>query len=1492
MGSFPVRSRGLAVGYGLIIKSRAEPSRAEPSRAEPSRAEPSRAEPSHSYVFTPGGFLRRLVRRGPDAMGRAGHRPRERHSRLSFPRRRAAGPASPSLSSPSPRRAVRPAPGLRAAACLLAAALVLPGALLLSAGAAEAQSTVKLVATTAQTENTTDTNFRFINDRAQPFTTGTNATGYTLKRVDLPMSYNGHTSPTAPAYTVKIHNAGAAGPGGTVLGTLTNPSSVIDGTNSYTTNGIDLDPNTTYFVVIDVTGTGGNHHRISNDITDSDNEDSGARLGWSIADNSFTRQFESGGAWTSRTRSWKMAIRGVVKTLPPAPSGLLSNTGQAAIGGSNFESDTAQAFTTGSDPAKLTGLSLIGSKTSGSTPTYTVSIRQDSSGTPGSVVGTLTNPASLPSSNSAIQYAAPSGGIDLDANKTYWVVIDITSGGNNQVFVSVTTSPAEDAGAPAGWSIANTRLQRNWSGTVSWGSDNRPLKMAIQGYIRNSQPPPAPAAPTLSTDDGTELTITWKAPAAVLEPVTDYDVRYRRKGDTAWTEHEVTGAGAHSTKITGLPRGWSWEAQVAARNTVGPGQWSATGAGHTGPARFVSAETTASGVHVLITWTKVITGALTVTAYTLRAGGVDRTSTAVSQNPDAYTTWFAVNSADRVQAGQTVTVSYAKPSGAKLTDADGLEIANFSNKPVTNLVASAPAAPSAPTVSSVSGERALSVSWTAPADNNGAITDYDVRYFAGSADPSDAADWIEAGETGGHDHVGVATTAKITGLSGSTAYRVQVRAQNSAGEGSWSASGSATTVGSVPSAPAAPTVSAASSSIGLDVSWTAPATGGSAITGYELRYYAGSADPDDEADWVRQNEATGIPNLATNTATSATISGLLQSTTYQVQVRAVNANGDGPWSASGSAGTTAVGGTNSAPIRLRLGTVSQGCIEKTANTAFLTPLNVPAGSLASRGPVLSQAKCGSVPTREPAMFGDPDSGDTLTFTARVRSLPDNVLLAPGVPLARATADTVLVQAVAAFRHTNVTFDVTATDPHGETVSTFFIARVGAFGDTNGAPTFESQVETLRFAANRAIEPVVLPAATGGDVGGTFAGGGGTYEFPYTYEVEDLPAGLAFDAATRELSGTPTETGLFFVTYTAGDADSVVSRVDKASQTIRVWVGDGPRIDRVRIVSKPTLDSDNDGTADTYVKGDKIHVDVEFNAPVTVSDQTALKLRLDLGEDSDSRASNRETMDLQSVRHGGQTLRFEYSVGNSNNCSLTTQHGDCDPDGIWVQRDPDGRNIVLFPASVTITHAVTGEAADRTYRHLPTAGDPLHKVDGSKDDDDIGPLPSSATVNGDTLTVTFDTNLAALADADALRFDFFVRGAAGIGADDRTQSQSPSTVVRGTGTDADKLTLTLGVPALADETVTLTYLGTTLKGSGASGKRAPMFRGLAVTNNTPGTKGPALVHASVAGTKLRMVFGADLDTGSAPSGTGWSASNTLSSTNFCIALRRRPPATTA
>ena len=98
-----------------------------------------------------------------------------------------------------------------------------------------------------------------------------------------------------------------------------------------------------------------------------------------------------------------------------------------------------------------------------------------------------------------------------------------------------------------------------------------------------------------------------------------------------------------------------------------------------------------------------------------------------------------------------------------------------------------------------------------------------------------------------------------------------------------------------PDRPAAPSVSpVAGSTPSLSVSWTAPSNTGPAIDNYDLRYREGTG-----GSWT-----TGPQNVS---GTSATIAGLTTSTSYQVQVLATNAEGDSPWSPSGSGQPGALG---------------------------------------------------------------------------------------------------------------------------------------------------------------------------------------------------------------------------------------------------------------------------------------------------------------------------------------------------------------------------------------------------------------------------------------------------------------------------------------------------------------------------------------------------------------------------------------------------------
>ena len=99
----------------------------------------------------------------------------------------------------------------------------------------------------------------------------------------------------------------------------------------------------------------------------------------------------------------------------------------------------------------------------------------------------------------------------------------------------------------------------------------------------------------------------------------------------------------------------------------------------------------------------------------------------------------------------------------------------------------------------------------------------------------------------------------------------------------------------VPPAPAAPTVTASgdSSDTTLKVSWTAPDMSGytteEAITDYNVQYQKQGA-----SDWTSR--------AFRGTGTTTTITGAVGGVNYNVQIRAVNREGNGRWSPSGDLG--------------------------------------------------------------------------------------------------------------------------------------------------------------------------------------------------------------------------------------------------------------------------------------------------------------------------------------------------------------------------------------------------------------------------------------------------------------------------------------------------------------------------------------------------------------------------------------------------------------
>ncbi len=589
------------------------------------------------------------------------------------------------------------------------------------------------------------------------------------------------------------------------------------------------------------------------------------------------------------------------------------------------------------------------------------------------------------------------------------------------------------------------------------GNSTRTLTVTVTDVTEKPGKPDAPTVTAVSAKP-TELSVTWTAPTNTGPAITDYDVHYRTKGPPAgeWQDASFTGA-TRTTTLTGLTQGTAYEVRVSATSTEGTGPWSDEGDGTTAVNVAPSFSTTTFSVAENTTAVSTVSATDSdagdsVTRYRISGGAdsskftITETGTNIGKLVFAAAPDFEATASAAGTNVYKVQITVTSGAGARVA-----ETARLFTITVTD-ADEPPSAPGQPMVTAVTGyvDR-LKVTWTAPPSDPSkpAIDDYDVQYRKSSTNPVVWQSWT---------HTGTGTSTTLTGLSPSTEYTVQVRANNAEGESTWSGSGTGTTndasallprfgetdttysvaenttavttvtardatnadvtfsipgtdaeggvdrakfsittggvltfaaapnyenptdvesttpanaagnneyivkvkatasgrgsstrtltvtvtdVTEKPGKPDAPTVSGVSATpTQLSVTWTAPTNTGPAISGYKLQYRQGS---------------TGNFTLAagTVTGTSTTLRGLTKGTAYQVQVRASNAEGTGPWSDSGS-GSTA---TNADVVFASTGTGTGSVDENSAITTNILTLNA---TDADAGDSISYAVSGGV----------------------------------------------------------------------------------------------------------------------------------------------------------------------------------------------------------------------------------------------------------------------------------------------------------------------------------------------------------------------------------------------------------------------------------------------------------------------------------------------------------------------------------------------------
>ena len=352
-----------------------------------------------------------------------------------------------------------------------------------------------------------------------------------------------------------------------------------------------------------------------------------------------------------------------------------------------------------------------------------------------------------------------------------------------------------------------------------------------------------------------------------------------------------------SAKHLGEDPEGEWKLRITDRKTGStPGtleSWSLTIYGHRStPAAPVIDSVGAGSESLTVTWTAPgIVGASDVTAYDLRYIETSADETVDGNWTTVDDIWTSTGGGylEYTRNGLSGSTQYDVQVRAVNTEGDGLWSETETGTPTTD---------KAPDIDSVSpGDRSITVEWTAPTNATlGTITSYDLRYIR--SDASDKADtnWTTVSSIWSSGTLEYTLGPPVNPLTNGVSYDVQVRAVVGDDQQPWSGVRSA----QPRTKPGSPTIDLVTEDDrSLTVRWRTPTnSGGATVTSYDLRYIETIADETADDNWTVERDLGTLGELVH----SATVANLQNGTQYDLQVRAVNAAGEGGWSAA-SVGT-------------------------------------------------------------------------------------------------------------------------------------------------------------------------------------------------------------------------------------------------------------------------------------------------------------------------------------------------------------------------------------------------------------------------------------------------------------------------------------------------------------------------------------------------------------------------------------------------------------
>jgi hypothetical protein len=360
------------------------------------------------------------------------------------------------------------------------------------------------------------------------------------------------------------------------------------------------------------------------------------------------------------------------------------------------------------------------------------------------------------------------------------------------------------------------------------------------------------------------ISVSWTAPINNVGAATSsYTLQYGLSGSGNWTT--ILGIVDTNRVIQGLANASTYDIQVAAVNSLGTGPYSSSVLGMTfaPPKSPTDLQGTRGNTQVSLKWTAPNNnGGTPITGYL-----VERSTSSSGQWTQTLT---GSTEASFVVTGLTNGILYYfRVSGVNIVGT-GTPSTTLSVTPSTI------PGPSVITSSTSYSNQQSLVKWAEPVNTGGApILSYNLQYSSTNTTGS----WLP---TTPYSFSASTISYTFTGLTNGTRYYFQVQAVNLNGLGPYSAQTSNSTAipATTPDPPINLSTTAGINSI--SVSWNPPVNyGGAIISSYTLQYRTGAGN------W------TTIPLIS---QPQYIITGLNQSTTYDIQVAAINVVGTGSYS--------------------------------------------------------------------------------------------------------------------------------------------------------------------------------------------------------------------------------------------------------------------------------------------------------------------------------------------------------------------------------------------------------------------------------------------------------------------------------------------------------------------------------------------------------------------------------------------------------------------